>query len=75
MGFKNYGRHGGTYDGPRLTKLIDFVDACKVPIFTFALMLVMGLANGSLLMLGIGMLGLSLFTLTYLLVLLLQPPA
>ncbi len=74
MGLKNYGRYG-VYDGPRLTKLIDFVDACKVPIFTLAFILIAGFANGSLSMIGIGALGLSLFALTYVIVLVFSPLA
>ncbi len=74
MGVKSYGRHG-SYDGPRLTKLVDFLDACKVPILTFVFFLSMGLVTGSLEMAGIGTLGLFLFTLTYLLVRLFAPPS
>ena len=74
MGIRYYGRNNN-YDGPPLTKLIDFLDACKVPIFTFSYILIMGIMGDSLFMLGIGTLGLSLFTLAYLLVLLFRRPA
>jgi hypothetical protein len=74
MGVKYYGRNR-VYDGPPLTKLIDFVDACKVPIITLAFILVSGFAIGSLSMLGIGTLGLFLFALVYLLVFMFRPPS
>ena len=74
-GIKYYGRYG-VYDGPRLTKLADFVDACKVPIFVFSFLFISGITfMGSGLMVGIGALGLFLFSLVYLLILLLNPPA
>ncbi len=72
-GIKYYGRYG-VYDGARLSKLVDFLDACKVPILTLSFLCVAGLVIGSLSMIGIGALGLLLFTLAYLLVLLLRPP-
>jgi hypothetical protein len=72
MGLKYYGRYG-VYDGPRLTKPIDFFDACKVPILTLSSLLIAGLAIDSLSMFGAGALGLLLFAMTYLLVLLLRP--
>jgi hypothetical protein len=64
MGIKYYGRNR-VYDGPRLTKLSDFVDACKVPIVVFAFCLVMGLV-GIFELLAVGTLGLSLLALVYL---------
>ena len=73
-GIKYYGRYQG-YTGPRLSKLVDFLDACKVPIITLAFLLIAGLAINSLSIAGIGALGLLLFTLTYLLILLIRPPA
>jgi hypothetical protein len=71
VGIKYYGRRGA-YDGPRLTKLADFLDACKVPIITFVSIFFMGFTTQSLPMVGIGALGISLFTLVFLLLQLLK---
>ena len=68
VGIRYYGRYG-VYDGPPLTKPIDFLDACKVPIFVVLSTLLTGLAGGSLSMVCIGTFGLSLFSLAYLLTL------
>ena len=65
MGIRYYGRYG-VYDGPRLVKLIDYLDACKVPIVVCAFLFLTGVAVGAFPFIGVGALGLSLYILVYL---------